>query len=377
MGRPHTLTLLLVVVLVALVIGLGAAVVRAQADFRAQWARSGHANRLLATLEGTADGRRGLTAAHCGRCHTEQGYLAWLPQMQRGNPGLITKPDGSAADVPFLVGLGLSRTRVQPVTCTTCHQPDFKLRQVGATPLLPAGFRAVGVGLGAQCMTCHNSRNGAITWNASDPGRYSAPHTASQADVIMGKNVFYVDYGNNFISPHATFIGDSCVTCHVRLNRTAPHSFKAETQICSRCHGRELTAQRVQSSTRTLIHELEAAIETRIMANKARISTVRVWSPRVYAYVDTVTVDPASITQVELAEIAGQQGVVIHLTGGRKISTQIGELRDASGRPSFPTTDPIIKAGWNFWLVEGDGSWGVHNPRFVRQVVLNTLDALK
>ena len=33
-------------------------------------------------LEATATGRRG-TAAHCGRCHSEQGFLAWLPQLQK------------------------------------------------------------------------------------------------------------------------------------------------------------------------------------------------------------------------------------------------------------------------------------------------------
>ncbi|MBM3469231.1 MAG: hypothetical protein FJX73_00335 [Armatimonadetes bacterium] len=66
---------------IALLFGTGAATVRAQADQRAQWAKSKHANRLRPTLEATADGRRGLTAAHCGRCHAEQGFLAWLPQM--------------------------------------------------------------------------------------------------------------------------------------------------------------------------------------------------------------------------------------------------------------------------------------------------------
>jgi len=372
----RTTALWTVVLSMVILLGVGVVAARAQADQRAQWAKSKHANRLRPSLEATADGRRGVLAAHCGRCHAEQGYLAWLPQLQRGNPGLITKPDGAAADVPFLVSLGLSRRAVQPVTCATCHQPDFKLRQVGQTPLLPAGFRAIGVGLGAQCMTCHNSRNGAIVWNAPDPGRYTAPHTASQADVIMGKNVFYVDYGSNFISPHATFIGDSCVTCHVRMSKE-PHTFKADPNACSRCHGPDMTASRVQNGARTLIHELEAAIEARIMANRSRIHTVRVWNPTVYAYVDTVTVDPATITKVELAEIAGQQGVTLHLSTGRRISTQIGELRDGQGRPSFATSDPVIKAGWNFWLLEGDGSWGVHNPRFVRQVVNATLDALR
>ncbi len=265
---------------------------------------------------------------------------------------------------------------MRPITCTTCHQADYTLRQAGSTPLLPAGFRAIGVGKGAQCMLCHNSRNGAIVWNQEDPRRYTAPHTASQSDVIMGKNSFFLDYGNNFISPHASFTGDACVTCHVRMSKT-PHAFKADPLVCSRYHGPEYTAARVQSGTKTLIHELEAAIESKIMVAKDRIRNVRVWNDMAYAYVDTVTVDPATITKVELIEVAGQQGITIHFTDRRKITTQIGELRDAAGRPSFATGDPIIRAGWNFWLVEGDGSWGVHNPRFVRQVVLNSLDALK
>ena len=161
--------------------------------------------------------------------------------------------------------------------------------------MLPAGFRALGVGLGAQCMVCHNSRNGAITWNQDDPGRYTAPHVASQTDVLMGKNSFFVDYGNNFISPHATFTGDACVTCHVRFSK-APHTFKAELTVCSRCHGPDMNASRVQGPTKTLLHELEAAIEAKIMAAKDRIRVVRVWNPSVYAYVDNVTIDPATIT---------------------------------------------------------------------------------
>ncbi len=95
-------SLWIVVLAMAVLFGTGVVTAQAQADQRAQWAKSKHANRLRPTLEATADGRRGLTAAHCGRCHAEQGFLTWLPQMQRGNPGLIAKPDGSAADIQYL-----------------------------------------------------------------------------------------------------------------------------------------------------------------------------------------------------------------------------------------------------------------------------------
>lgn len=327
-------------------------------------------------MESTPDGWRGLTAAHCGRCHSEQGFLAWLPQMEKGNPGLVSQPDGSPADIRYLINLGMSKFSVRAITCNACHKADYSLRSTDYTPLLPAGFRALGVGKGAQCILCHNSRNGAIVWNQGDPRRYTAPRTSSQADVIMGKNSFFLDYGDSFISPHASFVGDSCVTCHVQMSKT-PHAFKADPLACGRCHGPEMTAERVQGSAKVLIHKLEAAIEARIMANKSRIRSLRPWDPKAYAFTDAVTVDPAAIISVGLVEIAGQNGVTLEFTGGRKIQTHLGMLQDAAGRPTFATSDPVVRAGWNFWLVEGDGSWGVHNPRFVRQVVLATLDALK
>jgi len=366
--------LILAVALAVILIG-GTALVRAQADIRAQWATTGHANRQLARDDATVE-TRGAFAAHCGRCHTEQGFLAWLPQLNAGNPGLITRPDGTPADIPFLTNLGLTRFSVRPVTCNACHNPDFSVRVTQSTAVLPAGFRAIGVGLGAQCMTCHNSRNGARAWNLEDPKSYSAPHTASQADVIMGKNAFFVPPAEATISPHATFIGDACVTCHMRFSK-ASHTFKASTDVCVRCHGTDMTARRVQDGIETTLHEVEKAIASRIMARRERIAAIRAWDPKTDVYTDNVRVDPAQITAIALTEIHGQIGLKFTLRGGRELYSQMGSVVDSSGRPVVATNDVIIRAAWNFFLIEGDDSLGVHNPRFARTVLLATLDALK
>jgi hypothetical protein len=376
MQRPNVWPRRGVILAAALAVVLisGVVLAKAQADFRAQWAQTGHANRELARLDATVE-TRGATAAHCGRCHTEQGFLAWLPQLNRGDPGLITQPDGSPADVRYLTNLGLTRFSVRPVTCAACHNPDFTIRVTRSTAVLPAGFRAVGVGLGAQCMTCHNTRNGAVAWNLPDPRRYSAPHTASQADVIMGKNAFFVPPAEAAISPHATFIGDSCVTCHVRFNKTS-HTFKASGDVCSRCHGADVTAKRVQEGVETQLHELEAAIVAKILARRAAIARVVDWNPKTDAYTNNVAVSGAQITEMHLTEIHGQIGVRFK-AAGREFYSQIGSVMDAAGRPVIATGDPIIRSAWNFFLIEGDDSFGVHNPRFARTVLLTTLDALK
>src|SRR3972149_4470509 len=113
-------------------------------------------------------------------------------QHAKGNTGLITNPDGSPADVAYLTNLGLTRFSVRPQTCAVCHNADYTIRVTASTPVLPAGFRAIGVGLGAQCMVCHNTRNGAIAWNLPDPRRDTFPHTPAHAEARMGKNAFFV-----------------------------------------------------------------------------------------------------------------------------------------------------------------------------------------
>ncbi len=349
--------------------------VKAQADMRTQWATSGHANREMARDEATVE-TRGASAAHCARCHAEQGYLAWLPQLEKGNSGLITKPDGSPADIPYLSNLGLNRFSVRPVTCTTCHNPDYTVRVTKSTPVLPSGFRAIGVGLGAQCMTFHNTRNGAITWNTNDPKRWTAPHTAAQADILMGKNAFFVQPSEANISPHGTFAGDACVTCHMRFSKES-HTFKASKDVCIRCHGTDMTAQRVQGGIETLQHEVEQAIVAKVMAQKDRITAIRNWDPKTDKYTDNFKVNPAQIASVELVEIHGQEGLKFNLRNGGVWHSQLGDIADAGGKPVFPTSDVIVRAGWNYFLAHSDGSKGVHNPKFVRTMLLVTLDALK
>jgi len=67
----------------------------------AQWQKSKHANKELPVHEATWEGRQENTA-HCARCHSEQGFKAWVPQLLKGDAGFIKKPDGSAADEAYI-----------------------------------------------------------------------------------------------------------------------------------------------------------------------------------------------------------------------------------------------------------------------------------
>ena len=164
-----------------------------------QWKESKHADYTLALDEATVEGR-GATAGHCGRCHSVEGFLAWTDQ------GDLTKRIQGAsgnATVAELTALGMTKASVHPQTCVTCHDPHHEgneatsgadVRIKGETGMLPAGFNATGVGMGAICMTCHNTRNGAHN-DSNPPTSYSAPHVAAQTDTLMGQNFYFVTPG--------------------------------------------------------------------------------------------------------------------------------------------------------------------------------------
>lgn len=343
-----------------------------------EWAKSKHANRETALAEATVESR-GALAGHCGRCHSEQGFLAWLPQLMAGNPGLIVDPStGKPAEVPYLTQLGLTKEKVQPITCTVCHGEGFALRISGSTPLLPSGFAAAGVGKGAMCMTCHNTRNGRIQWDSSDPKRYTGPHEAAQADVIMGKNVYFFNDTAELVSPHAAFTGDSCVTCHKTLGKEG-HTFEPSETSCASCHGAAMKIEFVQGPTKHLLEQLRVAIEKKVLAVRDKIKVVTAWDPKTDKDTPNTAIDATQIKSVDFLTIHGQLAFKFTMADGSEIYSQIGNVKDApgdQGKPVFATSDPVVRAAHNYMLVTYDGSKGVHNPKFVRDVLLATVKAM-
>jgi len=338
-----------------------------------QWQLSGHANYELAIDEGTN--------GSCARCHSANGFLAWLPALLDGDPS----NDGDSVTVTW------TADEVHPQTCATCHDPhavgsitgvdtDARMRIYGDTPLLDAGFTVTDAGNAALCMTCHNSRRGLKnddTWDGTDIAR--APHGAAQTDVLMGQNAYFVTVGT--AGAHS-MISDSCVQCH--MEATPPpdvlaynlggtnHTFFASPEICAECHT-GLMASAVQGPTDTKLDTLEGLIETAIlnlMSDQIAAGNTLELTLEDDSVV-TIT-DVATIDVLQFADVHGRQGVDITLTGGTALggvrlpdvkvidgsATDLGELYDFAD-------EALAKSGWNWILIHNDGSHGVHNPSFV------------
>jgi len=380
-----------------------------------QWQDSGHASYELAMDEATVE-TRGSSANHCGRCHSGQGFLAWIDQ------GDLTKRiQGASGDatVEELTALGLTRDSVHPQTCAVCHDPHEQgttsgepntatVRISGSTPMLPAGFAATNVGRGAICITCHNTRNGAHNDFVGDPANYSAPHTAAQGDVLMGQNAYFVNVGQR--SPHS-FIADSCTTCHMEL--TPPpaefsysgggtnHSFDASLKICSECHG-AFDGGTLQSTIEEELEELGHTMGEYLAGRIAANGTVFIkdYTPHDLngASYDlksaNVELSPDQIVELEPTEPHGQQGFIVRFAGpveftytpeGQEPHTleleeaqvQLGDFTTDGTEKLVPANDALVKAGWNFFLLHGDGSEGVHNPDFTLEVISASKAALQ
>lgn len=350
-----------------------------QEAIKKEWEGSAHNNGVMGekTLREATVEVRQAGAAHCARCHSEQGFLAWLEQLKKGNPGNLVGPDGKPAE--YLKSLGLTQEQVRPITCKACHDEDGDLRLANDTPMLPSGFKATAVGNAALCITCHNSRNGRIVWNAEDAGRYTYPHASSQGDVLLGKNAYFVDDTREWPNPHAFFTGSACSTCHMSLagkGDYSSHTFKVPEGLCASCHGTKYTEEMVQENTLHLLSLVRTQVNARVLAVRDRIKTVRAWNPETGQFTPNVAVK-APVYRVDLLSIAGQIAFKMTLTDGSVVYSQLGDIKDEKGQPVFATKDPVVRAAWNYLLIQNDGSKGVHNPTYTRAVLLATLEALK
>jgi hypothetical protein len=358
-----------------------------------QWEASLHGDVEMAMEEAGS--------SSCARCHTGQGYLMWLKQGDMTKSIQGANGNATAAE---LTARGLSAQTAQPITCAVCHDPhdigttssaepnNAKVRVMDDTPMLPSGWKATGVGRGAVCFTCHNTRNGAHNDVALPTMDDRAPHVPAQGDVIMGQNAYFVTVGQR--SPHS-YIKDTCATCHMEL--TAPpagysatstnHSFTASVAICTSCHG-AYDGGGIQKATEANLEDLKLAIEKAIareISDQIKAGNEVVLLKLGAGGADVVITDASTVTVVEFLESHGRQAVEL------KIGDTTYDVRlatDTATRPagssiatgklvSSANGQNIAKAGWNYFLLHGDASKGVHNPTFTNDVINASLAALK
>jgi Carboxypeptidase regulatory-like domain len=398
-----------------------------------QWAESGHGDYETAVEEGFSTSGAGVTTIRtsCAGCHTGQGFLQWYKQI--ANVGGGRGVGSRTLDATTLANLGwnstgtltsagaqviqdaavpgvVTKANVHPQTCAVCHDPHAEgttsgepntatVRVSGNTSLLPGGFLANGVGRGAQCITCHNSRNGERTSgggnptlhedgdinfgtntgytvvaaglpNAGEHAAYNAPHEAAQGDVLMGRNAYFVT-GQR--SRHS-FLADTCATCHMEATPPPPelsynlsgtnHSFTASKTICSQCHG-AYDGGTIQSAFDTSLAQLATEITNAVYKLKnggaaTPPATFVLYFGRSFQY------------SLDGGTTKANVGSSYDSTTGARTDGYLTGVTAGGTDPNEGYNAVIAKANWNYSLASLDSSRGIHNPSFTVSVLDQT-----
>ncbi|MBF0559902.1 MAG: hypothetical protein HQL08_14105, partial [Nitrospirae bacterium] len=418
-----------------------------------------------------------ISAPSCSRCHTAEGFAAYATQLsQYTGQSQIPSTAGALQStyVPNSITGGSATTYGTTVwtadnahsqTCTACHDPHSdknpnQLRIYDTIPMTMAGFGVSGLGKGAICVACHNERNGVACDSAHAPGTtplpgicnsistnpsvqsgatflhedgdtvaplyLDTPHDNTQAEVLMGRDVFFMSGSLPMLSKHAN-VEDACVGCHMTLNpqthlshgaaATSTHVWYINDAdrptLCANCHSSSVDGQAIVASTQNQVAVLMDALGTNMLSYlKANYGSASIYiggsnNSTLTAKTGMTAVPVSSIGAIYLGNNptnctaanvsagncsitngdAGQSTFYFYDASGNALKTSSGSAlsagltaisTDSSGLSLIFGANSIYKkAIWNLMIVQRDYSWGVHNPSFVSTVLATTITQVK
>ena len=282
-----------------------------------------------------ADLDRNEKRASCAKCHNGAGFVNFV---KGGKVGLTE-------DEPMNVD----------IVCVACHDPhdatnEHQLRTVTAT--LENGEDVDVGGRGKLCMNCHKTRRDAVEYTTNyldNLSRHYGPHHGTQAEILLAKN--HPDLGATFESSmHYNFTENACVDCHMNAEGkvdendnvllSGGHSFRMSTPdgadnvtACAPCHS--------------------------------------------FDSFDAITAEINGVTDFD--GDGNDEGLQHEVEGMlHDIQMLLPPLNSEDINTIDSTWTPLQAKAYYIWeMVEEDGSFGIHNPKFVVGILTETLTQLQ
>ncbi len=280
---------------------------------KAEFAMSEHA---LGAVAVASDGGN----PSCARCHSSQGFIEYATLGSVA--GTITNP--SAWE------------------CATCHglhqtfeSQDYALR-FGAAPVVSnqdATYKFDFKNNSNLCVNCHQARTAAP--NVATPGAttfkitsiHYGPHHGPQGNIVAGVGFAEIPGAVAYPTPgSSTHYAGACTSCHMATftKGQGGHSLIPSLAACNTCH---------KATETSFDHN---GVQTEIAADL-----------------------------VKLRDLLVTKGVVVQNTDGT-YSPVVG---------TFPMVQ--AQAVFNYFGLVDDRSEGVHNPPYVRALLLNSIAAVQ
>lgn len=283
--------------------------------FENQWSASQHAL-------GTAFERN---YEDCATCHTSQGFLGKLDGSY----------DWTADDAEI--------PNPNPPNCYTCHSihetftaDDLELKVTGEIELNNTEL-AHDFGKGSICASCHQARPvepyPVVGDSIQIPSPYWGPHHGTQGNLVAGVGMGLFEVGDGFTNSAHASMADACVTCHM----AEPYGTQAGGHTMSMTyeyHGSDAVWAEgcLNCHTEDEAHELTEDFQAEIKGLLTQLKT-----------------------ELDVAGI-----------------TESGGYRPVPGKYS----GLLVGAYVNYYALSEDGSYGVHNPKYAKKLLENTIAAL-
>jgi hypothetical protein len=268
--------------------------------------------------------------ATCSRCHTSMGFRNYIV-------------DGSTSEI----------SNPTPINCRTCHQihetytlDDYELRTTAALDLV-VGDGQYDYGSSNMCANCHQSRPLAFYPDpvgedvTITPGlaRYG-PHYGPQANMLVGTGPYEFPGSMPYInSAHSNpqFVNKGCVTCHMG---SATGIWGGGHQMNIKyTTGSGGTAYQYNGCLGSGCHNTTADVTALINPNRTEIQELT------YQLRDLLQ-DKGLLSAAELIPV----GITV--------------------------SQMDMAAILNYKFVYGDASYGAHNYRYTKALLVNTLEYL-
>ncbi|MFC1541223.1 hypothetical protein ACFL50_02100 [Candidatus Latescibacterota bacterium] len=173
------------------------------------------------------------TRNSCSECHSHEGFEAYVTT---GETGLVFEDS-------------------TPPNCRTCHnihenydETDYSMSTMTAvitSPMLADIPEATNFGKGNVCANCHRARERElelVVGGVDVVVDHLDPHHGPQANILAGFGAFEIEGSLPYInSSHTTAVTDGCVTCHMgdnSRNTSGGHTFIVNETGCAAaaCH---------------------------------------------------------------------------------------------------------------------------------------------
>lgn len=315
-----------------------------------EWASSGHGSLVIPEEEfsdpTTGPGRM-LT---CGACHSGAARMALLNGVIYGQePELPSTEEASTT----------------AITCAVCHSAHVKTENPAQLrfPLhseMPYSYSTATNFVAnynpqvQTCAQCHNMRG------ASWKGTSRPPHHSPQYNILIGNGGFEAGITNVPQSAHMK-IENQCAQCHTHLNEPdeiteqtpvyTGHNFTPTMKACAPCHdelGGELLMEAVQGNVKKQIAEIKALLDQ--------------WA---------LTKAPEAL-RTKYGSLAWEFQNIGQLS---KPTPTVKTGPTAAEQAGVP--DNIKQARHNIYMIEHDGSYGVHNGNYARFLLKVARDKVK